>query len=104
MNASADVEPDQPDDACSIPSQLLTVEMLRRPLESTQYSGQVGIAIEQAELVLQGAGYRRSAGGKHEDEGRCCVECRACVTGHFDNRCKLVHAPPPIESARSGNT
>ena len=37
MNASADVEPDQPDDACSIPSQLLTVEMLRRPLESTQY-------------------------------------------------------------------
>ena len=35
MNASADVEPDQPDDACSIPSQLLTVEMLRRPLEST---------------------------------------------------------------------
>ena len=38
MNASADVEPDQPDDACSIPSQLLTVEMLRRPLESTQYT------------------------------------------------------------------
>ena len=37
MNASADVEPDQPNDACSIPSQLLTVEMLRRPLESTQY-------------------------------------------------------------------
>ena len=37
VNASADVEPDQPDDACSIPSQLLTVEMLRRPLESTQY-------------------------------------------------------------------
>ena len=35
VNASADVEPDQPDDACSIPSQLLTVEMLRRPLEST---------------------------------------------------------------------
>ena len=38
MNASADVEPDQPDDACSIPSQLLTVEMLRRPLESTLHA------------------------------------------------------------------
>ena len=56
MNASADVEPDQPDDACSIPSQLLTVEMLRRPLESTQY-----VSIRYTERLAE-AGIEPSVG------------------------------------------
>ena len=49
VNASADVEPDQPDDACSIPSQLLTVEMLRRPLESTLHAA-VAVMNELVEI------------------------------------------------------
>jgi hypothetical protein len=33
LNASENGEPDQPIDACLIPSQLLATELLRRPLE-----------------------------------------------------------------------
>lgn len=37
-NASPDGRHDQPVDACSFPSQLLAVEVLRRPPESAQYT------------------------------------------------------------------
>jgi hypothetical protein len=37
-NASAPAPPDQIDAASAVPSQLLTVEVLRRPLESAQYT------------------------------------------------------------------
>ena len=37
MNALEHAEPDQPVDAHWLPSQLLTVEVLRRPIESAQY-------------------------------------------------------------------
>jgi transposase InsO family protein len=38
VNASADVTRDQTADACLPPSQLLPLEVLRRPIESTQYA------------------------------------------------------------------
>ncbi len=38
MNASEDVAPDQRVDVCLLPSQLLTLELLRRPLEFAQYT------------------------------------------------------------------
>ena len=38
MNALEHAEPDQPVDAHWLPSQLLTVEVLRRPIESAQYT------------------------------------------------------------------
>ena len=38
MNASEDAEHDQTVDACPLPSQLLAVEALRRPIEFTQYT------------------------------------------------------------------
>jgi hypothetical protein len=37
-NASENAEPDQPVDACLIPSQLLAAELLRRPIEPAQFT------------------------------------------------------------------
>jgi hypothetical protein len=38
VNASENEEPDQPVDACLIPSQPLAAEVLQRPIESAQYT------------------------------------------------------------------
>jgi putative transposase len=38
VNASENAAPDQPVDACLIPSQLLAAELLRRPLEFAQFA------------------------------------------------------------------
>ena len=49
MNASEDVEKVQPVDACLPASQLLNLEMLRPPLESTQYTSiAFGLRCQQA--------------------------------------------------------
>jgi len=55
-NASQDAQHDQPLDACLLPSQLLTLEVLRRPVESTQYlSAQYGRRLAAAQLRASAA-------------------------------------------------
>jgi len=49
VNASEDATPDQLVETCLFPSQLLTVEMLRRPLEFAQHPA-VGV-VDQDDLV-----------------------------------------------------
>jgi hypothetical protein len=50
LNASENGEPDQPIDACLIPSQLLATELLRRPLEYAQVA-LVGVVDQTSERL-----------------------------------------------------
>jgi transposase InsO family protein len=79
VNASENGEPDQPVDACLIPSQLLAAELLRRPLEFAQFTSLVfGSRLQQL-------GIRASMGSVGD-----CFDHALIESFHASLECELV--------------
>ena len=87
VNASVDVELDQTVDACLHPSQLLPLEMLRRPLELTQY-----VSIRYTERLAE-AGVEPSVGSVGDSYDNALAET---IFGLF--KAEVIHPNGPWRS------
>ncbi len=93
MTASQDDQHDQPLDACVLPSQLLTVEVLRRLPESAQY-----VAIRYTERLAE-AGIEPSVGSVGDSFDNALAET---VIGLF--KTEVIRRRGPWRGSTTSNT